>query len=45
MCRLEGINPEQWLTHTLANFQEHKINKIEDLLSDKYKTKMKEERV
>jgi hypothetical protein len=45
MCRLEGINPEQWLTHTLANIQEHKINKIEDLLPANYKAKMIEERV
>jgi hypothetical protein len=44
MCRLEGINPEQWLTHTLANIQEHKINKIEDLLPANYKAKMTEER-
>jgi len=42
MCRMEGINPEQWLTHTLANIQEHKINKIEDLLPANYKAKTTE---
>jgi hypothetical protein len=45
MCRLEGINPEQWLTYTLANIQEYKINKIEDLLPANYKAKMIEKRV
>jgi hypothetical protein len=45
MCRLKGINLEQWLTYTLANIQEYKINKIEDLLPANYKAKMTEERV
>jgi hypothetical protein len=43
MCRLESVNPEQRLTHTLANIREHKINKMEDLQPANYKAKMIEE--
>ena len=31
-AKLNGVDPQAWLTHVLANIAEHKINKIDELL-------------
>ena len=37
MCRLEAINPEEWLTDVLSRIQDYKVNKIEELLPKNWK--------
>ncbi len=39
MCRLEEINPEEWLTDVLSRIQTHHISKIHELLPKNWKTK------
>ena len=37
MCRLEAINPEEWLTDVLARIKDHQVNRIEELLPKNWK--------
>jgi transposase len=31
-AKLNGVDPQAWLAHTLARIQDHKINRIDELL-------------
>ncbi len=35
-CKLNGVNPQDWLTHVLTVIPGHKANKLEDLLPHKF---------
>jgi len=35
-CKLNGINPQSWLTHALANIQDTKISDLDKLLPWNY---------
>ena len=37
MCRVAGINPQEWLTDVLARIQDHPINAIHELLPQNWK--------
>jgi len=37
MCRLEAINPQEWLADVLSRIQDQHINKIQDLLPKNWK--------
>ena len=35
-CKLHQVNPIQWLTYVFENINDHKVNKIEELLPQNY---------
>ena len=35
-CKLHNVNPIQWLTYVFENINDHKVNKIEELLPQNY---------
>jgi hypothetical protein len=35
-CRMVGVDPQAWLTDTLARIADHKINRIDDPLPWRY---------
>ena len=35
-AKLNGVNPQAWLTDTLSGIAEHKINRIDELLPWNY---------
>ena len=37
-AKLNGVNPQAWLTHVLGRIADHKINRIDELLPWRYAT-------
>jgi len=35
-CKLNGVNPQSWLTHALANIQDTKLSELDKLLPWNY---------
>lgn len=35
-CKLNGVNPQNWLTHALANIQDTKLSDLDKLLTWNY---------
>jgi len=39
-CKMNGINPQEWLSHVLSNIADHKVNKLYELFPQSFKPKM-----
>ena len=35
-CKLNGVDPNQWLTHVLKNIAEHKVNRLHELFPQNF---------
>ena len=40
-CKLNGVDPNQWLTHVLKNIAEHKVNRLHELFPQNFSQKIK----
>lgn len=38
-CKMNGVNPQQWLTYVLENIADHKVNRIHELFPQNFNAK------
>jgi hypothetical protein len=39
-CKMNGVNPQEWLAHVLSAIADHKANKLYELFPQNFKSKM-----
>jgi transposase len=39
-CKMNGVNPDQWLKHVLENIADHKVNRLHELFPQNFKTEI-----